>query len=298
MIEASTDGERAQLAETLRAHERRFLSAHPDYERVLDANRITRHVDSRMAATGRTELPVPHLVVTEALEPAFYETLHAAWPPAVLFKRDAHDRKRDLVPSIASGIDSRTAGYHLLPTAIRRVWDFFVFTVNRQIVGPRLARIFAPEILDRLRLLQRAHAEGLIGYEMAGAHDWSYRANVGRFMVRGNGYTLKPHVDSMPYLVTALHYFPDRDADHGFGTIFYAPTKPLDFDACVRDGSTQYFEQVGIDCTEALRIPYERNILLAFPNTLSAAHGVVAPKQGYRKVFQYHLSLKGDDEKV
>jgi hypothetical protein len=56
---------------------------------------------------------------------------------------------------------------------------------------------------------------------MAGVRDWSYRANAGRFMMRANGYELKPHVDSMPYLVTVLHYFPDNEGDEHSGTIFY-----------------------------------------------------------------------------
>jgi hypothetical protein len=125
---------------------------------------------------------------------------------------------------------------------------------------------------------------------MAGTRDWSYQANLGRFMVRGDGYELKPHVDSMPYLVTALHYFPDDDDDR-FGTIFYKPQQPLEFDKCVRDGSTQYFEDPHVSCEEVLRIPFRANTLLAFPNSLSAAHGAVAPIGGRRKVFQYHISL-------
>jgi hypothetical protein len=299
MIEALSDTERAAVSEGLRAHERVFLSSHPDYARVLDVDRITRYVDERLSSARRVEQPVPHLVVTEALEPAFHEVLEAAWPPDAVFKRDARDRKRDLVPSAGTGVDTRNAGYDLLPAAIRRVWDFFVFTVNRTIVGPRLARLFSGEIEARLQLLKRAQEEGLIGYQMAGAGNWSYQANVGRFMVRGNGYVLKPHLDSMPYLVTVLHYFPEADSDqHASGTVFYEPTTPLDFDACVRDGSTQYFDRAGVECREVLRVPYARNTMLAFPNTLSAAHGVVAPEHGYRRVFQYHLSLKGDDEKV
>jgi hypothetical protein len=38
--------------------------------------------------------------------------------------------------------------------------------------------------------------------------------------------------------------------------------------------------------------------MVAFPNTLWAAHGSEAPSSELRKVFQYHISLKGDDEKV
>ena len=133
---------------------------------------------------------------------------------------------------------------------------------------------------------------------MAGVRDWSYRANVGRFMMRANGYELKPHVDSMPYLVTILHYFPDDEGDNHSGTIFYKAERALDFLMYVRAGSTQYFHEAGIACTEVMRVPFRPNTMVAFPNTLWAAHGSVAPSSEPRKVFQYHISLKGDDEKV
>ena len=47
-----------------------------------------------------------------------------------------------------------------------------------------------------------------------------------------------------------------------------------------------------------MRLPFRPNTMVAFPNTLDAAHGVAPTSATLRKVFQYHLSLKGDDEKV
>jgi hypothetical protein len=237
--------------------------------------------------------------VHDLLEPGFYRMVEAAWPVAEVFRADTRRRKFDLVPTTAAAAqDPRNAGYDLLPPALRRVWDFVVFVINRQIVGPWLAKAFSEQISARLELLQRAHAGGLVRYSMAGTRGWSYRANVGRFMMRGNGYALKPHVDGAPYLVTALMYFPERGQDEGFGTILYTPTRPLDFEMVVKSGSTEYFDEAGIDCVETVRVPYRPNTLLAFPNTLTSAHGVVSPEHGYRRVFQYHLSLKGDEEKV
>ncbi len=102
----------------------------------------------------------------------------------------------------------------------------------------------------------------------------------------------------MPYLVTVLHYFSANEGDEEFGTVFYKPERPLDFLACVKDGSTQDFEEAGIRCEEAVRIPLRPNTMLAFPNTLGTAHGAVAPMDTLRKVFRYHISLKGDHEKI
>ena len=265
--------------------------------RALDETAIRAHVEAKLSAARRVDDPVPHLLVTDFFDAPFYRMLADAWPPAEIFKRDKAGKKYDLVPSAATA-DARGAGYDRLPAGQRAVWDFFVWTVNRRIVAPLLAQIFEPEIQARLQQVKDAFEAGLISYPMAGTRDWSYRANAGRFMMRTNGHVLKPHVDSMPYLLTVLHYFSDDAGDEPFGTTFYKPERPLDFLDCVKDGSTQYFDEAGVGCEEVLRIPFRPNTLLAFPNTVGSAHGAVAPSAGLRKVFQYHLSLKGDDEKV
>jgi hypothetical protein len=264
---------------------------------VLDEQRVREHVERRLATARRIDDPLPYVLVEDVFDPAFYELLAASWPPIELFKRDKAGRKFDLVP-VSRAADARSAGYERMAPELRAVWDFFVFTVNRRIVAPLLARFFEPEIQTRLRQIQDAFRAGLIAYPMDGTRDWSYQANVGRFMIRGNGYELKPHVDSMPYLMTVLHYFPDGPGDTHSGTVFYKAERPLDFFDCVKDGSTQYFHDAGVACQEVLRIPFRPNAMVAFPNTLNAAHGAFAPSSALRKVFQYHISLKGDDEKV
>ena len=268
-----------------------------DLAQALDEPTLRKQIEDRLSQARRVDDPVPHLLVHDFFDPSFYRLLVENWPPLEIFKRDKAGRKYDLVPSSVAA-DPRSAGYERLPAGQRALWDFFVSTVNRQIVAPVLARIFEPEIRARVGQIREAFEAGVIAYPMAGSRDWSYRANAGRFMIRANGHELKPHVDSMPYLLTALHYFPDEDAGDQSGTIFYKPDRPLDFLACVRDGSTQYFHDAGVVCEEVLRIPFRSNTLLAFPNTLGAAHGAVAPALGMRKVFQYHISLKGDEEKV
>jgi hypothetical protein len=255
-------------------------------------------IETRLrAAPIRTE-PFRHLVVDEIFPPRYFDTLAAAWPPTDAFKRDRHGRKFDLVPQVAvDSADGRAGGYASLPPRLRATWDHFVFTVNRTIVGPVLRELFAEEIDRRIALMRRAHAEGRISYSMGRTDTWQPAANVGRFMMRGPGYELRPHVDSMPYVLTVLHYFPDAD-DRADGTVLYKADAPLDFDSCVTSGSTEYFDQAGITCREVARLPFSRNTLLAFPNALDAAHGAVAPPSGLRRLFQYHLSLKSDDEKV
>ena len=264
---------------------------------TIDERMIRDHVDARLSAIRATDDPVPHVIVDDALPADFYRELAAAWPPMDAFRRDKTGQKYDLVPGSAA-IDSRSAGYERLPAETRALWDFFVSRVNREIVAPHLIRLFQRQVDARMDQIRQAIDEGLVEYRMPRAADGSFRANVGRFMMRANGYELKPHLDSMPYIVTVLHYFPDGEGDDHSGTIFYKAERPLDFRACVRDGSTQYFHEAGIACTEVMRVPFRPNTMVAFPNTLDAAHGSVAPGPTPRKVFQYHISLKGDDEKV
>ncbi len=264
--------------------------------RVNEAE-VRAYIERRFSTVRRVDDPVPHVIVTDALDPDFYRQLAAAWPSTELFKRDKTGQKFDLVPG-GTAADPRRGGYERLEPTQRAIWDFFVATVNRTIISPIVVRLFESEIRERVEHIRSAFDAGLVEYPMAGARDWSYRANVGRLMMRANGYELKPHVDSVPYLATVLHYFPDDAGDNHSGTIFYKADRPLDFVACVRDGSTQYFHEAGIACTEVMRVPFRPNTMVAFPNTLFAAHGSVAPSSTPRKLFQYHISLKGDDEKV
>jgi hypothetical protein len=268
-----------------------------DLESRVDEPAIRAYIESRFSTIPRVDDPVPHIIINDALHPDFYRNLADAWPSAEFFKRDKAGLKYDLVPG-SSNIDRRSAGYERLPAEQRGLWDFFVSKINREMVAPLLIRLFEPEINTRLARIREAYEAGLIDYAMAGISDWSYRANVGRFMMRANGYELKPHVDSMPYLVTVLHYFPDNEGDDHSGTIFYKAERPLDFITCVRNGSTQYFHEAGIPCREVLRVPFRPNTMVAFPNMLDSAHGAMATSSQPRKIFQYHISLKGDDEKV
>jgi hypothetical protein len=272
-------------------------AAAPEAGTALNEAAIRAQIERRLSAVQRVDHPVPHVVVSDFFDEPFYRLLAAAWPPLEAFKRNRRGSKYELVPS-SPAADIRSAGYDRLAPEVQALWNFFVFTINRRIVAPLLARIFEPEIQERVAQIRNAFEAGEITYPMAGSRDWSYQANVGRFIVATRGYDLKPHLDSMPYLVTVLHYFPDDDNDDQFGTILYKPERPLDFLACARDGSTQYFHDAGVKCEEVSRIPFRPNTVLAFPNTLSAAHGAVTPAHGHRKLFQYHISLKGDDQKV
>jgi hypothetical protein len=265
---------------------------------MIDEAQLQSWIERRIRTTPIRETPFRHLIVENVFPPEYFARLDAAWPSAALFKSDRRGRKFDLVPlAEGSGADARAGGYDALPPPERAVWDHFVGVVNRGIVGPLLLEVFAEDVARRIARIQEAHAAGRIGYSMGRASTWQPAANVGRFMMRGPGYELRPHVDSMPYVVTALHYFPDGP-DQADGTVLYQAEAPLDFDRCVASGSTEYFDEAGIACHEVGRLPFAANMLVAFPNALDSAHGAIGPESGLRRLFQYHLSLKSDDEKV
>ena len=249
--------------------------------------------EERVERIGIDSDPFPHVYAEDFLPGDMYERLAAAWPPDARFRISRNRQKLDMVPSDTHS-DDYTKAFAALPRDVQMVWREFV-EFNRTVVGPWLASLFDAHIRERVALLQRLAAEGRSGLKASGLATGTVRANAGRLMMRGNGYKLAPHIDPAYYVVTVLHYFAEGP-DAGYGTRLFKATAPIPLEAFVKDGTTEYFETHGIDVAEAGRLPFRANSLLAFPNLLDAAHGVEAPPAGYRKVFQYHLSLKGDLE--
>jgi hypothetical protein len=247
----------------------------------------------RLADIRITDEPYPYVTAENFLPREMYERLAAAWPPDSAFRASRNRQKLDMVPS-ETHTDPYSAAFVALPADVKATWREFV-SFNRSVVGPWLVRLFAEHIRERVALLQRLTAEGRTGLTASGLETGTVRANAGRLMMRGHGYKLAPHIDPAYYMVTVLHYFADGD-DQGYGTRLFKAQSKIPLEAFVQDGTTEYFETHGIPVIEAARLPYRANGFLAFPNLLDAAHGVDAPSSGYRKVFQYHLSVKGDCE--
>lgn len=119
--------------------------------------------------------------------------------------------------------------------------------------------------------------------------------NVGRLMMRAQGFRLRPHADALAYLVTALYYFPDDNESGDLGTTLYRTERGIDDTDIVEDGRTVYFADAGIAATPAFCAPFRRNALLAFANTPGSAHGMeITTPDVWRRAYQSHLSIKSD----
>lgn len=105
--------------------------------------------------------------------------------------------------------------------------------------------------------------------------------STGRYMLRREGYELKPHLDPPNTLLTVIHYLPLAGSDESLGTVLYEAAEPL---ACTRPGAN-YFECA---CTPAKRVMARRNSLLAFLNTPLSAHGLPRLPEA-RLAFQWHI---------
>lgn len=255
------------------------------------------HVDARLAAATRIEEPFPYVWVDHLLPDDLYQRLETAWPADEVFWSERPEQRLDLVPKPAGlqPADARADRYDQLPDGVRGLWDFFILDINRRTIGPHLERLFAPEIAARLAMLADAQRQGVALPDYL-QPPFAPQMNVGRLMGRGYGYRLRPHVDALAYLVTALHYFPRRDQEAGaLGTTLYRAARELNPADLLERGKTAYFDAAGIAVEPAAQIPFAGNALLAFANTGRSAHGMQIQTKGvWRRAYQSHLSLKGD----
>lgn len=270
-----------------------FFERWPQYREWLDETRVRQALEERLATIRRNEEPFPLLTAEPFLPEEFYRLLQDAWPPTEAFHVSQKGRKFELEPRRGI-VNDATASYAMLPTCFQEVWDFFTTVVNQRIVGPWLADVFKPEIDEQLERFRALSQRGPVAVQASGLSTGMFGANVGRLMMRGPGYVLPAHVDPFHFLVTVLLYFGGADSTSS-GTMLFKAARSIPAETVLLGGS-KYFQQHDITTEEVGRLPFTPNTLLAFPNLLNAAHGALGPTTGLRRVFQYHLSLRGDQE--
>jgi hypothetical protein len=287
--------QRDPMSATVTEQEDRFLARCPRFADALDPAREAQYVRDRLAVAERRDDPFPYVWIEDVLSSQLYDALDAAWPHVDAFPAEERENRRDLVPR-PPGLnpkDRRTATYEDLPAPIKAVWDFFVIEINRGVVGPWLRQVFASTIDERIGLIERSWQSGTLKKDYA--PPYTVRMNVGRLMMRARGFRLHPHADALPYLATALYYFPDEAESTDLGTTLYQTHGALSDEAIVAESRTMYFSEAGIETTAAFRAPFRRNALLAFVNSARSAHGMEITAPGvWRRAYQSHLSIKSD----
>lgn len=115
--------------------------------KLLNAERIGRHVRAVIERAVIVDDPLPHCVVEEWLPREVYDLLIDAIPPLVFFAdRPAHKQQLAVPPPVA-------------PEYARQIWDCIARVVVDGVVGPTLSAAFDAH-LDRhiRRLLTRGGA--------------------------------------------------------------------------------------------------------------------------------------------
>jgi hypothetical protein len=227
--------------------------------------------------------PFPHLVVDDLWPDELVHMVAAAWPADEAFSVNNNGRRANLELQPTKNADS--GRYKRLTREQRAVWELVTREIHGSLVGPWLVEQFRDEVSARHEAL-RAHASAL-PFDVS--DDW--RVTPGRIQLRGPGYDLRPHADPAMYVVTALYYM--GGAAEAQGTVLYRPERPLTIEEWAREGRTAYFHDAGVGCTEAVRVPFAPNRLLAFVNGPGSAHGIdkLRGGEGYRKVLQFQIAV-------
>jgi hypothetical protein len=241
---------RLELTAALNDRQRAAIAELP---RLLDEQRITRHIRAAIESATLLMDPYEHAIVERLLPDDVYHLLLDAIPPAPFF----HDRdpiKRDIRFPMAFG-----------PTLTAVVWGFFDEVIAR--------RAIRGAVLDKFHEPLQRHFDAVFGQrfrEQANALPQSVSG--GRLMLRSPGYHLDPHRDPKHTMLTCLLYLARPGDSETYGTQIFRVAG--DTDASYKQ--TYYPEQEGHTCELVKVVPFRPNCMLVFLNS-RGAHGATIP---------------------
>jgi hypothetical protein len=231
--------------------------------RLLDDQRVTRHIrDAIGAATILTD-PYEHCVVERLLPDDVYALLIETIPPVVFFG-DRDPIKQDLRFPLEFG-----------PKLHATTWGFFDEVIARKAIREAVLEKFS-EALQR-------HFDSIFGPEFRErANQLPSDVSGGRLMLRRPGYHLSPHRDPKRAMLTCLLYLarPGDSEEHGT-QIFRVQG---DSDATYKE--TYYPEQDGRPCELVKVVPFRPNTMLVFLNS-RGAHGATIPSDAPANLERY-----------
>ena len=238
--------------------------------RLLDEQRITRHIRRAIASAPLLTDPYEHAVVERLLPEDVYQLLLDAIPPVPFF----HDRdpiKRDIRFPMDFG-----------PTLTAMVWGFFDDVIARRAIRTAVLEAFHEP-------LQR-HFDAMFGTAFRlRANAMPQSVSGGRLMLRSPGYHLDPHRDPKHTMLTCLLYLARPGDSETYGTQIFRVAG--DADASYKQ--TYYPQQEGHSCELVKVVPFRPNSMLVFLNS-RGAHGATipadAPPDLQRYSYQFYVA--------
>lgn len=234
--------------------------------RLLDVDRIGRHVSTAVDRSPLHLDPFPHVVVERWLPPDVYDSLIMGLPPAIFFADREQRRQRLMVP------------LPMAPAYALRVWRFMAEDIVGLILHRTLNDKFRGVVRDYVRTFNPAVPEGT---------DITLSPSDGHILLRRPGYVIEPHRDPKWGFVTALVYLARKGDNEAYGTQLYR----VSADAEAPDARPFYVDRNR--CQLVRSVPFRANTMLVFLNS-TGAHGASIPADAEppsleRYVYQFRL---------
>jgi len=234
--------------------------------RILDVDRISRHVTDAVERSHLYSDPFPYVVVDRWLPQDVYDSLILGLPPAIFFA-DREERRHQLMVPLP-----------MAPAYSLRVWRFVAEEIVGRILHGALNEKFHDVVHDYVRTFIPALPPGA---------DLTLSPSDGRILLRRPGYVIEPHRDPKWGFVTALVYLARKGDNEAYGTQLYR----LRADGHAPDAKPFYVDQKR--CELARAVPFRANTMLAFLNS-AGAHGASIPADAQppnleRYVYQFRL---------
>ena len=226
------------------------------------------HVIYQIANAPVRAFPYMHIYVPEIFPPDFYRELRTKLPPAAAYQTlhalgrvsAAYSDKRSAVPLTPEGVEA-------LPEPSRGFWTEIGSWLLGGLFAQAIANKFMPVLAKRF------------------GNDATPALYDEAFIVSDTtSYSLGPHTDSAPKVLSALFYLPPDDSLAHLGTSLYVPK---DHKFRCTGGPHHPFDKF----ERVMTMPFVPNSFLAFARTDVSFHGVqpITGPSVRRDILQYDI---------
>jgi hypothetical protein len=235
---------------------------------ILDPAVIMPHVRRAVDSAELRLDPLPHLIVENLFPRKFYAALLRGIPPGELFGDKTRNKEHVNVPLT------------IAPAYSRRVWNFLVFELQRQ-VQPLLVERFRRPLAEWISAQWPALESDPLAPPM------ELNTGDGRIMRRGRGYYISPHRDPKWGFLTGIVYLARPEDSERWGTQLFA----VDDDDDAMGAAPHWIDPER--CRLVVDVPYRPNSMLVMLNSYGA-HGAHIPEDAepadlHRYIYQFRI---------